>query len=120
MTVAASRADRDRVLLRFEGVNDRAAIERLRGALLSIATEEAAPAAPGSFYPHEIEGFAVIDPDGARLGVLARVLAGTANDVWVVDTGEGEVLVPAISDAVVSVDPVSATITVRPLPGLFE
>lgn len=120
VTVASARPDRGRLLARFRELGDRTAVEPLRGALLSIPTGQAAPPGPGSFYPHQLEGLAVMDERGARLGTLARVLAGPANDVWVVDADGGEVMLPAVGDVIARVDLEEGAIVVRPLPGLFE
>jgi 16S rRNA processing protein RimM len=119
VVVLSARPDRRRLLVRFRALSDRAAAEAVRGELLSIPTEDASPPPEGSFYPHQIEGLLVTDEGGRPLGTLARALAGGANDVWVVDTGSAEVMVPAVADIVRSVDLDAGVIVVRPLPGMF-
>jgi len=56
----------------------------LRGQLVQIAREEAAPLQAGHFYEHQIVGLSVVTVDGQALGQVVEVLATGANDVYVV------------------------------------
>ena len=113
LTVKAIRRHRGRPLLAFEGVEDRDAAERLRGAYLFVPVEALSPLPEGSFWPHELEGCEVVTTDGRSLGVLAEVLRGPANDVWVARGDEGDTLIPALKDVVASVDLDGRRIEVR-------
>jgi 16S rRNA processing protein RimM len=119
VTVRSTRDDRGRLLVRFYQVPDRAGADALRGALLSISRTDAAPPPEGAYYDWQLEGLEVVDEDGAPLGRLARVLEGAASDLWVVDTGEREVMVPAVEEFVRRVDLESGRIVVHVIPGLF-
>lgn len=120
LRIAASRAHHGGYILGLDGVRDRTAAETLRGALLSIPVHEARPLQEGRYYPHQIEGFDVVDEEETTLGTLAGVLENPANDLWVVRSGEREVLVPAVKDIVRSVDLTARRIVLRPVPGLFD
>ncbi len=120
LTVRATRNDRGRSLVTFEEVSDRDAADALRGALLSIARDDAAPLEEGVYYEWQLEGLDVFDEDGKRLGTFARVLEGGGGDLWVVDTGEKEVMVPAVDEFVRRVDLESGRIVVHVIPGLFS
>ena len=104
MTVASSRPDRGKLLVRFEDVTDRTAAEPLVGAYLFVSAEEVPAAQEGSFWPHELVGSEVVTDEGRSLGRIAEVILGAANDVWVARDGDREVLVPALNDVIVSVD----------------
>ena len=120
LTVRATRNDRGRSLVTFEEVADRADAETLRGALLSIDRNDAAPLEEGMYYEWQLEGLTVVDEDGATLGTFARVLEGGGGDLWVVDTGEREVMVPAVDEFIRRVDLEGGRIVVHVIPGLFE
>lgn len=119
LTVSATRNDRGRNLVSFAEVADRDAAESLRGALLSIDRRDATPLGEGVYYEWQLDGLEVVDEDGRRLGTLARVLEGGGGDLWVVDTGEEEVLVPAVEEFVRRVDLEQGRIVVHVIPGLF-
>ena len=119
LTVQSVRPHHDRLLIKFEEVPDRTAAEGLRGARLEIPGGQAAPLEEGAFYPHQLEGLAVVDATGRALGTLARVEEGPANDLWVVEVDGREVLVPAVRQIVTAVDLDAGRITLDPPEGLF-
>jgi 16S rRNA processing protein RimM len=120
LTVRSTRDDRGRLLVRFAEVRDRDAADAARGLLLSIAREDVAALPEGTFYDWQLEGLAVEDEDGRRLGALARVEQGIGQDRWVVDTGRGEVQVPAVEEFVRRVDLEGGKIVLHLIPGLFD
>lgn len=120
LTVAAARPHQGRLLIHFEEVADRTAAEALHGAVLSIPSEEARALPEWSFYPHQLEGLTVLDEQGETLGRMVRVEETPANDLWVVDDGAREVLVPAVRAIVRTVDLDAGTIVLAPPEGLFD
>ncbi|MEX0783613.1 MAG: PRC-barrel domain-containing protein, partial [Dehalococcoidia bacterium] len=52
----------------------------------------------------ELIGLRVVTVEGRELGVLKDVLQPGANDVYVVEGPEGELLLPAIGEVVVRID----------------
>jgi 16S rRNA processing protein RimM len=120
VTVTAARLHLGRLLLRLDGVEDRDAAERLRGALLSIPMEAARPLAGDEFWPHQLVGLAVVDRQGRRRGEVADVLPGTAHDLLAVDLPGGERrLVPAVA-ALVTVELEAGRVLVDAVPGLLD
>jgi 16S rRNA processing protein RimM len=92
----------------------------VRGALLSIPADAVAPPAEGTYYEWQIRGLEVVDEEGHVLGTLDRVIERAGNDVWVIDTGDGEAMVPAVEEFIRSVDLESGRIVIHVIPGLFE
>jgi 16S rRNA processing protein RimM len=72
-----------RFLVTIEGVGDRDAAERVRGAELSAPPIEE----PGTLWVHELVGAAVRDAAGQMLGTVAAVEANPASDLLVLDSG---------------------------------
>ena len=120
LKVRKSRDDRGRLLVTFAGIADRDAAAALRGMLLSIPSAEAAPPPEGTFYEWQIRGLDVVDEDGRPLGTLAGVVERAGNDLWVIDTGHGEALVPAVDEFIRSVDLDAGRIVIHVIPGLLE
>jgi 16S rRNA processing protein RimM len=89
LEVEAARRDRDRWLVRFAGVEDRAMAERLRGAVLRA---ERRPDGTDALWVHDAIGAAVVLDDGTRVGTCVAVQANPAADLLELDTGA---LVPA-------------------------
>jgi 16S rRNA processing protein RimM len=117
--VAAARRHQGRLLLSFEGVEDRDAADRYRGAWLSIPVTEARPLEPDEFWAHQLVGLAVVDHHGRERGRVADVLPGAAHDLLAVELpGGASVLVPAVA-ALVTVELDAGRVLVEAVPGLL-
>jgi 16S rRNA processing protein RimM len=104
----------------FVGVDDRTAAETLVKAILWVSLDpDALPEEENAWYDHQLVGLRVLRGDD-EVGRVARVDHFPAQDLLVVTTPDGEVLVPFVSEIVPSVDVVAGTVTVTPPEGLFE
>jgi 16S rRNA processing protein RimM len=72
-----------------------------RGTELHVPREDLPPPDEGSYYVADLVGLEALEDGGARLGVVADVLPGVANDVLELDTG---ILLPLVEDCVLEVD----------------
>ena len=117
LTVVSSRplsGERDRYLVRFDGVADRVGAERLRGVDLSAEALDL----PGALWVHELIGASVRDAaSGARLGRISAVEANPASDLLVLESG---VLIPARFVLRVDVDDEARVVEVELPDGLLE
>lgn len=91
-----------------------------RGGLIKIPRDQAAPLPAGQYYEFDLIGMAVMDETGLLLGTLEEVLETASNHVFMVRREGREILIPAIKDAVASVDVKSRTMTIRSVKGLME
>jgi 16S rRNA processing protein RimM len=92
------------LVLKFAGVDGRGMAEELRGKYLEIETTEIQPLPEGSYYHWQLLGLEVFDVGGAKLGEVTDILDNPANDIYVVANGEAQVLVPAVSEVVRSIN----------------
>jgi 16S rRNA processing protein RimM len=119
LVVATVRPHGERLLVTFEGVDDRADAEALRGTELSVPRSALPALGPDEWWPHDLEGCRVATDAGRELGVVTEVVFNPANDLWVaVDEAGVETLVPALKDLLVEVDTAGKRIVVREVPGL--
>jgi len=118
-TVRSVRPHGSRLLVTFEGIDDRNDAERLAGVTLQVP-EYWLPALPeGSWWSYEATGCAVRTESGRTLGTVEEVLAYPAQDIWRVVDAEGvETLIPAVDAFIVSVDLAGRSAVVRDVPGL--
>ena len=119
LRVQGSRGHGHRLLVKFEEIDGRTEAEALRGSVLLVPQESAPPIEDGDrFWVHQVVGLRVVTDRGQDLGRVKDVLSAPGNDVWVVDTQDGEMLIPAIRDVVSEVDLAGGRLTVREVPGL--
>lgn len=117
--VRASRPNGGRLLVSFDGIEDRTVAEGLRGLSLVVPRSMLPPLPEGEYWPHQLEGCSVVTESGRILGSIVDVIANPANDLWVaVDETGTEILVPAIREVVVRVDVEGRRVLVRDLAGL--
>ena len=105
--------------MKFEGVSTRNDAEGLRGALY-IPASAARELDSDEFWEHDLIDAEVFDVDGGRLGTIAGVVPGPAQDLFEVTTPSGTVLVPFVRDIVREIDPDVRRVVVDPPAGLFE
>jgi 16S rRNA processing protein RimM len=113
VTVAGRRAEvvrragtEQRPIVRLDCVGDRAAAEALRGAALTVARSDAPALGEGEWGAHELEGCAVVDYRGQKLGAVARLIGLPSCEVLeVAREGAGQpLLVPMVKDAIREID----------------
>lgn len=119
LVVAERRGQEHRPLVRFEGVPDRTAAERLAGEYLFVPASASPDLPEGEFWPYQLLGLKVVTDAGSDLGTVQEILRNVANDIWVARSDDGvETLVPALNDVVLSVDMPGGVITVAEIEGL--
>jgi 16S rRNA processing protein RimM len=118
--VQEARSDRGAWILKLGGLTDRNAVEGLRGKLLETPDAEVVRDDDESYFVHELLGLRVVTTGGDEVGTIAEVISTGANDVWAVRGEQGEVLVPAIGDVVVSIDLSQGEAIITPLMGMLD
>jgi len=108
------------IYIKFQDVDDRNAAEALIGQFLYVEETARKRLAPGEFFVDDIIGMSVCDSRKKVLGVVRDVVRYPAQDVYVVETGRGEIMVPAVRDIIRSVDVKNRTMTIEPPNGLFD
>jgi 16S rRNA processing protein RimM len=84
----------DLLLIRFDGVNGRDDIERLRDRFLFVPFSEVAPPAPGEAYVHELTGMRVELASGEQVGEVRDVFELPQGYVVEVAREKGSVMIP--------------------------
>lgn len=121
LTVEGYRWHSGRLLLHFEGVDDRSAVEGLRGVLLSTDVDPGeAPDDPDEFYDHQLVGLAVEDLQGAALGTVSEVVHGAQDLLVVMRAGGGQVMIPFVGALVPEVDVAAGRLVVDLPDGLLD
>ena len=92
-------------VLKFEGYDDRNAIEPLRGTELYVDREEAIPLEEGEYFLADVIGFKVIS-DGNEIGVIEDYFENAADQViFVVKKPDGSTMyIPDVEEFVKDVD----------------
>ena len=105
LRIVRTAGDRRRVVVWFDDCTDRDSAEALRGQQLLASRADAPELEPDEWWAEDLEGCVVTD-GAARVGVVKRMRALPSCEILEVrrDSGDRELLVPLIKDAVRSVD----------------
>ena len=107
------------VIVKFKGIDNINDIERYKGRSLLVSREDAVELDKDEYYIADLIGMDVFTEEG-HFGVLRDVMETGANEVYIVDSdSHGEVLIPAIRQCVLNVDPEENRMTVRIMDGLI-
>lgn len=108
------------LLLSFNGVSDRTAVEKLRNVLLLAEVDpKESNISDDDFHISQIIDCSVIDEGGKKWGVVVDVLRLPAQDTLVIDCNGKEVLVPFVRAFVPEVDITKKVLTIVNVEGLL-
>lgn len=82
------------LVLQLPGIETREAAERLQGRAVDAAEAELPPLPDGEYHYHDLIGLPVQRPSGQSLGTVKDVIDAGHQDLLVVETGQGDGLVP--------------------------
>jgi 16S rRNA processing protein RimM len=85
---------KQRVILKFQGIDAITPAERLVGYEVTIDNSELMKLQPGSYYQHDLVGCRIEDEDGVTRGTVIEVLGAPGNYLLKVGCDTGEFLVP--------------------------
>ncbi|MGL4363173.1 MAG: ribosome maturation factor RimM, partial [Cellulosilyticaceae bacterium] len=109
---------KDFVLLRFKGVETMNDAELLKNSIIKIDRKDSLPLNENEYYMSDLYNMEVVTEEGRNLGTVRDILVTGANDVYVVNDGQKEILIPAIKQCIKEVDLNNRKITVHLLKGL--
>ena len=117
------RYQKDRPVVKLEGIDDRNAAEEIRGMEVSIYASDLEELPEGEHYVRDLIGCRVIDTaaDGREIGILRDVIQNTAQSILEVETAEGRsVLIPAVDAFLRGIDEEAGVIKVELIPGFLD
>lgn len=97
--IIALKKNKGVYLLKIDEIGTRTEAERLRGKTLTL-DEADMPKLDEGYYIYELIGLRALDQEDREIGILSDVLLGAVNDVYVITTEKGEILIPNVPNFV--------------------
>jgi 16S rRNA processing protein RimM len=107
-------------LLKVSGLESVEATQELRGADIFICKETLAEKEEGEFFHFELLGLDVYLDEGLYLGVLKSIFPTGSNDVYVVEGGGKQYLIPALYQVVKEVNLSEKRMVISPMKDLLD
>lgn len=121
LEIAGVKFFKNLVILKFRGIDNINDVEQYRKKSLFVTRENAVKLKKNEYFIADLIGLKVQSDEGEELGKITDVIQTGANDVYVVETSEGEeILLPAIKECIKEVDVAGGSMCVHLLPGLRE
>ena len=114
------RFHRGRPIIRLAGIDTMDAAEALAGNELRVSADALQPLPPGSYYHHDLIGCSVETARGEQIGRVRAVEGDGAGSRLVVESGNGDVLIPMVEGICAAVDVAGRKIVVAPPDGLLD
>ena len=101
------------ILLKFQGLDDMNAVEKLRGKQIQVTRDALVKLPEGHYYTFDIVGLKVQTETGEELGVVTDVIQTGSNDVYVAEQDGRTTLIPALKEVVLRIDLAGGLMLVR-------
>ncbi len=109
------------VILKFKGFDNINDIEKYRQKSLYVTRKNAVRLKKDEYFVADLIGMKVVDEACAPIGIIKDVIETGANDVYVITMTDGrELLLPAIRQCVLNVDPEGGVMQIHILDGLLD
>ena len=118
--VSSVRPHKNIVLMELEGLNTLEEAEKCRGAAVLIRKDILLGAGDEEYFWHELMGLEVYLSGGEYVGTIKHILPTGSNDIYVVQEGKREVLIPAIHDVVREIDLINNRMIIAEVEGLLD
>jgi len=119
-TILDAWFQKDRVVLKFQGIDSVEDAESLRGFEVCITDDEVMPLEEGEFFDWELEGCEVVTTDGLELGKVTELLRTGGTEILVVEGGEKSFMIPFADSICPEIDVKKKRIVVDPPEGLLD
>lgn len=103
--ISKARYQKNLVILKVDGVEDRNEAEALRGKELLLNKEDMWVQPENTYLIEDLIGMTIVSAeDGKEIGKLVKVIQNSSQDVYEINTGKGSFLLPAVKEFIKSVD----------------
>lgn len=113
--VKTIRAEKKSLLLGLAGIENIDDARQLVGSRVFILRDELPKLAEDEYYWHELLDLDVETETGEKLGRITAIIPGAAHDIYVCNSSDHEIMVPAVAEFIRKID-IAAGIMVVALP----
>lgn len=112
--ILSCKFQKDRVILKLEGVDTMDDAMRLKNKYLKVSRENAVKLPKDSYFIADLIGCSVFDTDETPLGEVYDVIKTGSNDVYWVK-GKKELLIPVLKEIVLEINVEDKKIVIKPV-----
>ena len=118
--VSSVRPHKNILLMKLEGLNTLEEAEKYREATILRQRDSLPREGDEEYFWHELIGLEVYLSGGEYVGTIKHILPTGSNDIYVVQEGKKEVLIPAVHDVVREIDLTNNRMIISEVEGLLD
>ncbi|MGE5677770.1 MAG: ribosome maturation factor RimM [Pseudomonadota bacterium] len=107
------------IIMKLRGIDTEEAANKLRNFYIKVDRRSAVKLPRDTYFICDLIDLEVFDENGLLLGKVKDVLQTGSNDVYVVQTGDKDILIPALKEVVREIDIRNGKIVVKLPEGLI-
>jgi len=107
------------VRITFQGISSRDQAHALRDMIVAVEEHQLPPLQDGEFYYYQVIGLTVLTTSGEEIGTIEQVFFSGGHDVWVVQKGKAEYMIPVTAEIVKNIDILGKRAMIEPVDGLL-
>ncbi|KAA3661262.1 MAG: 16S rRNA processing protein RimM [Calditrichaeota bacterium] len=119
LTIENMNFQQNNLIIKFVEINDRNTAETFRDSELIIERDQCLPLENGAHYIFELVGMDVVNESGDHLGKIKDVLQYPAHDIYTMQYHGTDIMIPAVSEFIRSIDIDAGQVIINPVPGLL-
>lgn len=117
--VERARVDKNTVVIKLSGVDDRNTSESLRNKYLVIP-KDMYELPDDTYYVDDLIGMEVFNEDGIKVGELVDINQNSKQDLYVIDNGKKTFLLPAVGEFILDIDIENKKMVVKLIDGIVD
>ena len=106
--------------MKIKGIDSIELAQKLKTKNMYIRRDQGKELEEDEFFVADLIGLDVFTVDGEKVGVVKDVLQHAINDVYVVNNGEKEYLIPSIEKFVPTIDLEENKMIINPIKGMLD
>jgi 16S rRNA processing protein RimM len=120
LKIKESWFQKDRIVLKLEGVDSVEKAEKYRGSEICVAESDAVALDEGEFFDWQLQGCEVETVEGDRIGSVKELMRTGGTDILVVEGNGKDFLIPFAETICIDVDVDAKRIKIDPPEGLLD
>lgn len=115
------RYQKNLVILKLEGIDDRNASEAVKNKILYLDETDLEKLPEGRFYIKDLIGLDVLDENNEKIGIVENILKNTAQDLYEIELlNSNMVYIPGVSEFISDINPERGYVKIKTIEGLLE
>jgi len=120
VTIASAKPFKSGYIVELDGISSLTDAELYRDADILVRKDALPQKEESEYFWHELLGLDVFLESGEYLGPVTNIIATGSNDIYVIKSGKGEVLIPATFEIIKNIDLELGKMMIHPIEGLLD